>query len=167
MFMYLCRSFDQLNHGQEYESAKPAVHIGLLDYSLFIGQPEFYASYKLINVKSHQTYSDGLTLNVLDLTRIDLATEEDKKYNIHEWARLFKATTWEEIKMPEYKDTLRCRLYKDHKKLYEDLVHFEGMLELVKIEFRRILRECTTTIEIRDAQIQQLRAEIEALKAQN
>ena len=69
--------------------------------------------------------------------------------------------------MPEYKDTLRCRLYKDYKKLYEDLVHFEGMLELVKIEFRRILRECTTTIEIRDAQIQQLRAEIEVLKAQN
>ncbi len=55
--------------------------------------------------------------------------------------------------MPEYKDTLRCRLYKDHKKLYEDLVHFEGMLELVKIEFRRILRESTTTNEIRDAQI--------------
>ncbi|MDE7176183.1 MAG: Rpn family recombination-promoting nuclease/putative transposase [Lachnospiraceae bacterium] len=97
--MYLCRSFDQLNHGQDYGNAKPAVHIGLLDYTLFIDQPEFYASYKLINLKTHQTYSDGLTLNVLDLTRIDLATEEDKKYHIHEWAKLFKATTWEEIKM--------------------------------------------------------------------
>ncbi|MDE7176184.1 MAG: hypothetical protein K2O59_00025 [Lachnospiraceae bacterium] len=69
--------------------------------------------------------------------------------------------------MPEFKDPLRCRLYKDHKKLYEDLVSFEGMLALAEIEFRRILRECTTTIEIRDAEIQQLRAEIEALKAQN
>ncbi len=28
-----------------------------------------------------------------------LATEEDKAYNIHEWAKLFKAQTWEEIKM--------------------------------------------------------------------
>lgn len=33
--MYLCRSFDQLNHGQDYAEAKPAVHIGFLDYILF------------------------------------------------------------------------------------------------------------------------------------
>ena len=52
--MYLCRSFDQLNHGQDYLDAKPAVHIGFLDYTLFEEQPEFYASYKLINVKNHQ-----------------------------------------------------------------------------------------------------------------
>lgn len=69
--------------------------------------------------------------------------------------------------MSEFNDPLRLRLYKDHKKLYEDLVSFEGMLDLAKIEFRRILRECTTDLEIRDAEIQQLRAEIEALKAQN
>jgi hypothetical protein len=36
---------------------------------------------------------------VLDLTNIDLATEEDKSYNIDKWASLFKAQTWEEIKM--------------------------------------------------------------------
>lgn len=36
---------------------------------------------------------------MLDLTRIDLATEEDKKYRIDYWASLFKATTWEELQM--------------------------------------------------------------------
>lgn len=81
--MYLCRSFDQLNRGQNYLEAKPAVHIGFLDYSLFDARPEFYASYKLINVKNSQKYSDSLTLNVVDLSRIDLATDEDKKYHIH------------------------------------------------------------------------------------
>ena len=72
--MYLCRSFDQLNHGQGYGVAKPAIHIGFLDYTLFRERPEFYVSYKLINVKNHQKYSDSLALYVLDLSRIDLAT---------------------------------------------------------------------------------------------
>jgi uncharacterized protein (DUF3084 family) len=35
---------------------------------------------------------------VLDLNQINLATEEDKKYQIDRWARLFKATTWDELK---------------------------------------------------------------------
>ena len=36
---------------------------------------------------------------MLDLTRIDLATQEDKQYQIDLWASLFSATTWEELKM--------------------------------------------------------------------
>lgn len=39
------------------------------------------------------------SLSVLDLTRIDLATEEDRQYQIDHWASLFSATTWEELKM--------------------------------------------------------------------
>lgn len=49
-------------------------------------------------------YSDKLRLSVVDLTKIDLATEEDKLYHIDCWASLFKATTWEEIKMLAQKD---------------------------------------------------------------
>lgn len=80
--MYLCRTYDDLNRGQDYRDAKPAVHIGFLDYTLFSDRPEFYAAYKLVNVKSHHVYSDSLTLYVADLTRIDLATEEDRHYHI-------------------------------------------------------------------------------------
>ena len=50
-------------------------------------------------MKNHTIYSDKLCLCVLDLTRIDLATEEDRQYHIDYWASLFKATTWEELKM--------------------------------------------------------------------
>ena len=102
--IYLCRSFDSLTHGQDYSEAGTVIHIGFLDYTLFADYPEFYASYKLINVKSHQTYSDKITLNVVDLSRIDLATEEDRLYHIDYWAALFKATTWEEIRMLASKD---------------------------------------------------------------
>lgn len=36
---------------------------------------------------------------MIDLSRIDLATEEDRLYAIDEWAKLFKATSWEDLKM--------------------------------------------------------------------
>ena len=143
--MYLCRSFDSLNRGQDYTEAKPAIHIGFLDYTLFEDQPEFYASYKLINVKNYQKYSDSITLNVVDLSHIELATEEDRKYHIHEWAALFKAETWEEIKVLASKDEylnqasqtmfrmsadeqIRKRCL-DREEYYQDLRNYERTIE--------------------------------------
>ena len=97
--VYLCRSFDQLYSGEQYSAAKPAIHIGFLDFTPFKDNPEFYATYKLMNVKNHNVYSDKFILSVVDLTKIELATEEDKQYQIDYWASLFKAKTWEELKM--------------------------------------------------------------------
>ena len=96
---YLCRRFDQLLHGQDYTECKPAIHIGFLDFAPFPEFSEFYATYKLLNIKNQHLYSDKFTLSVVDLTHIDLATDEDKAYGIDCWARLFKSTTWEELKM--------------------------------------------------------------------
>ena len=96
---YLCRAFDNLHQGEEYENIRPVVQISLLDFTLFKDHPEFYATYKFQNVKNYTVYSDKLRLSVLDLNRIDLATKEDKYYQTDYWAALFKAATWEEIKM--------------------------------------------------------------------
>lgn len=96
---YLCRTFDSLRVGESYLKAKPTIQIGLLNYTLFPEFPEFYASYEFRNTKNHHLYSDKLRLCVLDLSRIDLATTEDKLHRIDYWASLFKSTTWEEIKM--------------------------------------------------------------------
>ena len=143
--MYLCRSYDRLNRGQDYREARPAIHIGFLGYTLFDKYPEFYASYKLINVKSHQKYSDNLTLYVVDLSRIDLATDEDKRYHIHEWAGLFKAVTWEEMKMiaskNEYLKEAAQTIFRmsadeeirkrclDREEYYQDLRNYERKIE--------------------------------------
>lgn len=96
---YACRTFDQLQKGQTYLDVKPVYHIGFLDYTLKGFTPEFYATYKLLNVKNHEMYSDKLSISVVNLNQIELATEEDRKYGIDHWARLFKATTWEAIKL--------------------------------------------------------------------
>ena len=103
---YLCRAFDNLNKGDQYRMVKPAIHIGLLDFPLFPQLPEFYATYQMMNIKNHALYSDKLRLSVVDLTHIDVATEEDRQWHIDKWAALFKATTWEEIKMIAQKDEI-------------------------------------------------------------
>jgi len=101
---YLCRSFDNLERGQNYCEVKPSIQVGLLNFTLFPEHPEFYSTYQLLNIKNHMLYSDKLRLSVLDLTRTDLATEEDRSYHIDYWASLFRSTTWEEIKMLAQKD---------------------------------------------------------------
>lgn len=95
---YACRAFDQLKKGESYLDVKPVRHIGFLDYDLKNFTPEFYATYQLLNVKNHEIYSSKFALSVVNLTQIELATAEDRKYGIDHWARLFKATTWEAIK---------------------------------------------------------------------
>ena len=93
------KEFDQLKKGEPYRNLKPVIQISLLNFSLFPEHPEFYATYRLLNVKSHMLYSDKLQLSVLDLTRIDLATTEDHEFHIDYWASLFNASTWEELYM--------------------------------------------------------------------
>ncbi len=95
---YTCRSFDQLKKGESYLDVKPVRHIGFLDYDLKNFTPEFYATYQLLNIKNHEIYSSKFALSVVNLNQIELAAEEDRKYGIDHWARLFKATTWEAIK---------------------------------------------------------------------
>ena len=96
---YLCRLYDHLSPGDDYTQIKPVRQIGFLDFTLFPEAPEFYATYKMLNEKTHALYSSKFVLSVLNLSCIDLATVEDKQYHIDYWASLFKATTWEEIKM--------------------------------------------------------------------
>ena len=138
---YLCRSYDQLHRGQDYSEVKPVIHIGFLDYTLFEEHPEFYATYKLMNVKDHRIYSDNLVLRVVDLTQIDLATAEDRAFQIDYWAALFKAKTWEDIKMlaekNEYLDEASKTMFQlsadeqikkrclDREEYYQDLRAYE------------------------------------------
>ena len=106
---YLCRAYDQLKPGEDYRQSKCAIHIGILDFTLFDGYPEFYASYKMMNVKNHHVFSDKFVLNVLDLTQIELATNEDRLCELDYWAKLFKAKTWEDLRMIAEKNQYMSR----------------------------------------------------------
>ena len=96
---YACQNYAHLNKGDDYDKVKPAYQIGFLDFTLFEEHPDFYSTYLLMESKRHYIYTHKFMIGVVDLNKISLATEEDRKYRIDEWAKLFKAETWEEIKM--------------------------------------------------------------------
>jgi len=103
---YLCRNYDDLEKGEDYADVTAVHQIGILDFTLFEEWPEFYATYEFLNVINHHPYSSKLRISVVDLTHIDLATEEDRSYRIDFWARLFKATTWEDLSMLAQNDEI-------------------------------------------------------------
>ncbi len=176
--VYLCRSFDQINHGEDYNDIQPAIHIGFLNYTLFDHYPEFYAKYKLMNIKNHHVYSDNFDLRVVDLTQIELATDEDKQFQIDYWARLFKAKTWEELIMlsdeniylNEASKTIfklsaedqirkRCR---DREDYYSDIRSYQKAIA----ERDTTIAERDATIAEQDASIVSLQERIKELEAQ-
>ena len=189
---YLCRTFDQLYHGQKYDEALPVIHIGFLDFTLFPEYPEFYAIYKMLNVKTYYTYSDKFILSVLDLNKTELATEEDKAYGIDYWARLFKAQTWEELKelikgneyLQEAADSIykanadeivrqQCRareeaerrertLERDIKILQDDLENAKIHLENTQVDLANTKTDLENTKEERD----KFKAECENMKVE-
>ena len=96
---YICREFDNLNSGEDYVEVRPVVQIGLLDFVLFKENPEFYASYAMMNEKTHALYTEKMKIKVMELGQSGLATEEDRKWKLDKWAQFFKAEDWEGIKM--------------------------------------------------------------------
>ena len=97
---YLCRSYDKLNVGEDYFEANAAIHIGILDYDLFPeDEARFYTTYHLADDVTHKICTGKFQLSVLYLNHADKATEEDIACHPDHWAKFFKATTWEDLKM--------------------------------------------------------------------
>ena len=105
---YLCKNFDNLNSGDNYGDVLPAMQIGILDFNLPDLEPYLYSEYRVANVRNHEIYSGKIGLFVLNLNVLEdefLTTKwidendtENAKDILH-WARIFKAQTWEDIKM--------------------------------------------------------------------
>ena len=169
---YLCRSFDQLYKGEEYTDAKPATHIGFLNFAPFPDFPEFNGCYKLLNIKNHRLYSDKFTFHVIDLTHIELATEEDKSWKIDYWARLFTATTWEEVKMIAENDIHMKEAAKEMYVLSADEMIEERCRardDFMKQERTRnkIMKELTTENILLKKEIEHLKQQLAELESQN
>lgn len=173
---YLSRMYNSLQKGDQYINVKPAIHVGILNFSPFEGEPIFYSRNVLMDMNKHRIYSDKFQVNVLELKQIELATEEDKKWNLDFWAKLFKARTWEGLRMiakdneyfTEASNTLcdlyadfnvreRCRDREDYeqeqKYLHDTIEQLTKMHELDQMEIRQ-----------KDAVIEQLRRELEEQK---
>ena len=175
--LYLCRAYDNLEAGEDYENTKPATQVGILNFDLFPEHPEFYAKYLMTNVKNGNVYTPDFALNVLSLKQIDLATEEDKQNGLVYWAQMFKATTWEELrhlsegnavfmevteKMAKSNAELKQRaLLEMHERYLHDYASIKGHLARAEKELRRQKRENRKQAQ----EIEQQAQEIERLRA--
>ncbi len=114
---------------------------------------------------------------MVNLSRIDLATDEDKKYQIDYWARLFKAATWEEIHMlasendyiNEASNTiLRLSAEEDIRKRCQDREEYYREIRTYKrmiAEKDSLITEQNSLLAEQSSLIQQLLEENKQLKA--
>ena len=142
--IYLCRSFDSLNHGQDYREVQRAIQVSFTDFTLFPDAPEFFSIYMLVNKnKPAQIYSDKLSIINIDLTNIGLAAEEDRRYGVDRWAKIFKADSWEELKMLATEDKTTEQAVSSIWQLTDDRFIREEMLrrEDNEREYRYLLEQ--------------------------
>ena len=59
---------------------------------------------KFLNERTGQLYSSKFRISVVDLTKRNLATEEDIAHQRDLWAAFFKATEWGEVMALAKKD---------------------------------------------------------------
>lgn len=126
----------------------------------------------MLNVKNHLLYSDKFTLSVVNLNQIELATDEDKVHNIDYWASIFKAKTWEELKMlakdNEYLQEAVESLYaanadeivRQQCRAREDAERLERTLKRDNKLLKELLAERDATIADKDARIAELEAQL-------
>ena len=183
--LYLCRSFDSIGSGEKYQKLKPTTFIAIMDDPLFPDYPEFYSKYQMLNIKNHQPYSSLLNLNVLYLNQTDLATQEDIDNHLVYWAELFKAKTWEDLKMlcqvmPEFREVTEVMyhsmiqsqertLYEAHQKYLMDKAAliddaYEDGMEAGRAESREKIEALEHSRKESREEIERLQEEIKRLK---
>ncbi len=165
---YAARSFDNLNSGADYLDVLPVHSIGFLNFTLFKDNPEFFATYQLRNNKNFELYTGKFSIHVIDLTWIDLATEEDRYYEIDRWAKLFKATTWEELRMIAKDDPDLIQASDELYKVNKDDILRQQARARADAEFWEKIRtaKMEKAIKERDDAIAEKDKEIQALKDQ-
>ena len=97
--LYLCRTFDNLEGGNDYGYIRPSIQVCIVPKELFSDtEPEFYSRYYLKNERSGHIYTRDFSLRVLYLNHIDMATDADRSSGLDYWAKAFLASTWEDLK---------------------------------------------------------------------
>jgi predicted transposase/invertase (TIGR01784 family) len=169
--LYLCRTFDNLEGGSDYDMIRPSIQISIVPKDIFSGiRQEFYANYYLKNDMNGHIYTRDLSLRVLYLNHIDLATKKDREYGLDYWAQAFLASTWEDLKGLAGKgevfrkvaeemytvnaDVSQRSLAEAHRKYVETFTTLKNGLE--RAEKRA---------DAAEAEVQRLREEIAQLKA--
>lgn len=96
---YNCRMYtDGFLHSMSYGELEPCIHIGILDF-VQMQSPGYHHRIMLMDEKSQEIYSSKFIFHVIQLKKLDEATEEEKQQELYRWARLLAAERWEDVCM--------------------------------------------------------------------
>ena len=87
---------DQVKGEFDYGKLEPVIQISIMNYSLFPEHKRFFAKYTPRDEEGFE-YTNKLRFYVLDLTQIGAATGEQKRQGLVEWAKAFRAKSWDEV----------------------------------------------------------------------
>ncbi|MBR4777103.1 MAG: Rpn family recombination-promoting nuclease/putative transposase [Lachnospiraceae bacterium] len=169
---YACREFDDLNKGAPYTDILGIWQISICCFDLFEDEPEFFSDFLLINTKKpKQIYSTKLRISNVNLNRINLASEEDVASGLTDWARLFKAKSWEELKMLAQDNTTLdqaassiSQLTSD-KKIRDEIWRREDNAR-IELTNRMAYESVKKQLEEKDAQLEEKNAQLDIKDAQ-
>lgn len=162
---YMCRSFDNLNRGDDYKEIRPVYQIGITDFSPIKESHRFFSRYMFQEVEDHNIYSDKIGMFVLDLTAIERADENDRRYKRNLWAEMFKAESWEDLKMLAQENPAIDEAVGQVYKITRDEMLRQRME--AREEYNRIERTNQRILEELKAQVTGLKTKVTDLEAKN
>ncbi len=144
------------------------------DFTMYIHF--LYSKNLMMDTDPHHVYSSKFAIHVLDLKQINNASSEDKHWGLDNWAKLFKATTWEDVKMiaannkylTEAANTM-YELYSD-REMRRQMENREDFIRRQKRDQRMLKDQADIIAEQADViaeqadEIAKLQAQIESLK---
>jgi predicted transposase/invertase (TIGR01784 family) len=182
---YACRCYDSLDHGDLYHEHPGVWQIEFCNFRPFADYQGFYFNFYMREEDCHEhIFSDKFKISIVDMTSVDMAKAIDVEQGLAKWARLFRATTWEELKMLAQEDKsidkalstawqltederIRDQMQRreDSERYWNALLKDVSDTKQALEASNRALSEKTAALEDAEQEIVRLKAELAARKA--
>ncbi|MCI9132652.1 MAG: Rpn family recombination-promoting nuclease/putative transposase [Lachnospiraceae bacterium] len=97
--------FSQIEEGENYEELNKYIHVGILDFTLFEGDVEFYSCFHLWEDRRRRKFTDKLEIHIIELpkwTQKSLpgsVSTEPENVELQSWTGFLGAKSKEELEM--------------------------------------------------------------------
>ena len=107
---YLSKMYtEQIKQGEDYESLKKCIHVGILNFNLF-RHDRYYSRFHIWEDTSREMYTDKFEIHILELPK--LAQYEYPETELLRWAQFFGAKNREEMQMLAEQDKYIDKAYR-------------------------------------------------------
>ena len=107
---YLSKMYvEQIKQGEDYDSLKKCIHVGILNFNLF-RHDRYYSRFHIWEDTSREMYTDKFEIHILELPK--LAQYEYPQTELLRWAQFFGAKNREEMQMLAEQDKYIDKAYR-------------------------------------------------------